>query len=171
MIDIVVTCLQVIFDTAASLKGTPLPVQMHMHGSEGVTPALHFDITQGGGLTVHDCTAQAVGELHQLTVWVDPAMVRTNSYCFWLPPCWIVLLSTDDAVLNQHSSAITFQNEALVCYLIRLPGLQLRQAIKSRNSSTKALVQSFWSHQHAVLHIMFYLRRLAIAMSTGSNLS
>jgi len=67
-----------------------MPVRMHMHGSEGVTPALHFDITRGGGLAVHDCTAQAVGELHQLTVWVDPAMVRTHSYRFGLPPCWIV---------------------------------------------------------------------------------
>ncbi len=94
MIDLVVAHLQVSFDTAASaaasLGGATMPVRMHMHGSEGVTPALHFDITRGGGLAVHDCTAQAVGELHQLTVWVDPAMVRTHSYRFGLPPCWIV---------------------------------------------------------------------------------
>ena len=118
MTDLVVTRLQVIFETAASaaasLGGAPLPVQMHMHGSEGVTPALHFDITQRGGLAVHDCTAQAVGKLRQLTVWVDPAMVRKSSHCFGLPPCWIVLLSMGNAVLNQHSPAITFQYEALV---------------------------------------------------------
>lgn len=94
MNDLVVMRLQVFFDTAgsvaASLEGPPLPVRMHMHGSEGVTPALHFDITQGGGLAVHDCTAQAVGDLHQLTVWVDPAMVSTSNYRFGLPPCWTV---------------------------------------------------------------------------------
>ncbi len=94
MIVLIVTRLQVFFDTAASaaasLEGAPLPVRMHMHGSDGVTPALHFDNTQGGSLSVHDCTAQAVGDLHQLTVWVDPAMVRTSSYRFGLPPCWIV---------------------------------------------------------------------------------
>ena len=94
MIDLVVTSLQVVFETAASaaasLGGSTTPVQMHMHGSEGVTPALHFDITQGAGLAMHDCTAEAVGDLHQLTVWVDPAMVCTSSYRFGLPLCWIV---------------------------------------------------------------------------------
>lgn len=131
MIDLVITRLQVIFDTAASaaasLGGAPTPVQMHMHGSEGVTPALHFDITQGGGLAVHDCTAQAVGDLHQLTVWVEPAMVCTSCYRLGPPPCWLS------------------------------PGLQLKQAIQSHNSCTKALVRSSWSHQHVVLSEACYL--------------
>ena len=98
MIDLVVTHLQVIFETAASaaasLRGAPLPVQMHMHGSEGVAPALHFDVAQGGGIAVHDCTAQAVGDLHQLTIWVEPAKVCTSSCCLRLPPCCLVTCNT-----------------------------------------------------------------------------
>ena len=79
--------VQVAFETAdvatpaAAFDTGPIPVHMLMHGSEGVTPALQFDISQGVGLVVHDCTAQAVGDLNQLTVWVEPTMVCTSMGC------------------------------------------------------------------------------------------
>lgn len=71
--------LQVAFETAATLSsdssGAPIPVGMRMHGSEGVTPPLQFDIAQGAGVTLHDRTVQAAGDLSQLTVWLQPDAV------------------------------------------------------------------------------------------------
>ena len=83
----VVMTVQVACETADSAapaaafdKGS-IPVHMLMHGSEGVTPALKFEISQGAGLAVHDRTAQAVGDLNQLTIWVEPTVVRTSLGC------------------------------------------------------------------------------------------
>ena len=74
-----VLILQVVFDTAAAGADpaeAAVPVSMQMHGSDGVTSPLQFDIARRDGLCAFDCTALAVGELNQLMVWLDPSAVR-----------------------------------------------------------------------------------------------
>ena len=66
---------------AAAFDRGPIPVHMLMHGSEGVTPALQFNVSQGVGLAVHDRTAQAVGDLNQLTIWIEPTLVCMSMSC------------------------------------------------------------------------------------------
>ena len=72
------SCLQVAFETTAALAqtpGLPVPVWLQIHGSEGVTQPLKFDPTEEGGVAVYDRTAEACGNLTQLTVWLEPYMV------------------------------------------------------------------------------------------------
>ena len=69
---------QVTFETVGTVTatvGTPMPLSMLMHGSEGVTPPVQFDITVGPGAAVYDRTTQAVGDLSQLTIWMQPSGV------------------------------------------------------------------------------------------------
>ena len=53
-----------------------------MHGSDGVTSPLQFGIAQSGGLSAFDCSALDVGELNQLMIWLEPALVRFHPVLF-----------------------------------------------------------------------------------------
>lgn len=76
--------MQVSFETTAAAAGAapglPTPVGLQMHGSEGVTSPLQFEPSQEGGVVLHERNAAAVGELSQLTLWLEPTAV--SSFCF-----------------------------------------------------------------------------------------
>ena len=79
--------MQVSFETTAAAAeaaaGLPTPVGLQMHGSEGVTSPLQFEPTQEGGVALYERNAEAVGELSQLTVWLQPTAV--SSFCLIAP--------------------------------------------------------------------------------------
>ena len=62
-----------------------------MHGSEGVTSPLQFEPTQEGGIALYERNAEAVGELSQLTVWLEPSAVST--FCIIIALCTFCLTS------------------------------------------------------------------------------
>ena len=75
--------MQVSFETIAAAAeaapGLPTPVGLQMHGSEGVASPLQFEPTQEGGVALYERNAEAVGELSQLTLWLEPTAV--SSFC------------------------------------------------------------------------------------------
>ena len=70
-------CLQVSLEALPG--GAALPRQpclwLQMHGPEGLTHPLPFQTTRGGQSEAFDCTAEAVGPLTHLTVWLEPLQV------------------------------------------------------------------------------------------------
>lgn len=76
--------VQVTFETTAAgaeAEELPSPVWLLMHGAEGVTPPLQFEPTPEGGVAVYERNAEAVGELSQLTVWLQPSTVSILACC------------------------------------------------------------------------------------------
>ena len=75
-----ILCIQVFLE---ALPGA-LPMQsqpclwMQMHGPDGLTQPLPFHSTQGGQREAFDCTAEAVGPLTHLTVWLEPLQVNSH---------------------------------------------------------------------------------------------
>lgn len=51
---------------------------MQMHGPDGLTQPLPFHSTQGVQSEAFDCTAEAVGPLIHLTVWLEPLQVNSH---------------------------------------------------------------------------------------------
>lgn len=63
---------------AAALQCQPC-LWLQMHGPEGVTHPQPFQATQRGQSEAFDCSAEAVGPLTHLTVWLEPLQVTHDS--------------------------------------------------------------------------------------------
>ena len=70
-------CMQVSLEAlpgGAALPSHPC-LWLQMHGPEGLTHSLPFQTTRGGQSEAFDCSAEAVGALTHLTVWLEPLQV------------------------------------------------------------------------------------------------